>query len=251
MNLSVNLNKIALLRNSRGSDNPSLEDYANQVIALGAQGITLHPRPDHRHATSQDAIAIAGICKEQSVEFNLEGNPFTDSDDSFLGFAEICAASKPDQVTLVPDTDNQLTSDSGWPAGYKAKELEAFLSSHQIKNTRTSLFIDADLGALEFAAINNFDRVEIYTGPFALACLEDDALLIESQSSKITAVIQRAAKLGIGVNAGHDLNLTNIPQLKLCGLIEEVSIGHAIISDALKYGFKDTIMQYLKITREA
>jgi len=250
MNLSVNLNKIALLRNSRGSDSPSLENYANQVIALGAQGITLHPRPDHRHATSQDAISVASICKDHSLEFNLEGNPFSDAKDSFLGFLGICAASEPHQVTLVPDNDTQITSDSGWPIGYKSKELKAFLSSHEIKNSRTSLFIDANVEALEFAAINDFDRVEIYTGPFAIACSGHDPSLVALESSRISAVIKRAGDLGIGINAGHDLNLDNIPLLKLCGFIDEVSIGHAIISDSLKYGFKDTIMQYLNITRE-
>lgn len=250
MDLSVNLNKIALLRNSRGSNSPSLEEYAKQAIALGIQGITLHPRPDHRHATSQDALSIAALCKEHSLEFNLEGNPFSCAKNSFMGFLEICAEAQAEQITLVPDAEGQLTSDSGWQPGYCSKELQSFLRSEEVRKSRTSLFINADVKALEYANKMEFDRVEIYTGPFALACRQNNPEAIKSECMAISAVIKRARELGVGVNAGHDLNLDNIPILKKCGLVDEVSIGHAIITDTLKYGFEDTIIQYLHITRE-
>jgi len=250
MDLSVNLNKIALLRNSRGSNSPSLEEYAKQAIVLGVQGITLHPRPDHRHATSQDALSIAALCKDHSLEFNLEGNPFSCAKNSFMGFLEICAEAKPEQVTLVPDNEGQLTSDSGWLPDYCSKELQSFLSSGELDNSRTSLFIDADIRSLEFAADMEFERVEIYTGPFAHSCMQNNPQAIESACIAIGAVIKRARELGLGVNAGHDLNLGNIGILKTCGLIDEVSIGHAIITDTLKYGFEDTMIQYLNVTRE-
>ena len=250
MDLSVNLNKIALLRNSRGSNSPSLEEFAKQGIALGIQGITLHPRPDHRHATSQDALSIAALCKEHSLEFNLEGNPFSCAKNSFMGFLEICAEAQAEQITLVPDAEGQLTSDSGWQPGYCSKELQSFLRSEEVRKSRTSLFINADVKALEYANKMEFDRVEIYTGPFALACRQNNPEAIKSECMAISAVIKRARELGVGVNAGHDLNLDNIPILKKCGLIDEVSIGHAIITDTLKYGFEDTIIQYLHITRE-
>ena len=249
MNLSVNLNKIALLRNSRGSNTPSLEAYANKAISLGVDGLTLHPRPDHRHATSNDALNIGSLCKEKSLEFNLEGNPFSQPKNEFLGFYELCLQAKPDQITLVPDGEGQLTSDSGWEPGFRDSELKSFISKTNELNCRTSLFINADIHSVEYASDMNFDRIEIYTGPFAHACLLGKNEL-QINCDKIKEVINRAHDLGLGVNAGHDLSLDNIELLKECGPIDEVSIGHAIMTDSLKYGFDDTIIKYINIIRE-
>ena len=171
MKLSVNLNKIALLRNSRGSNTPSLEAYANKAISLGVDGLTLHPRPDHRHATSNDALNIGSLCKEKSLEFNLEGNPFSQPKNEFLGFYELCLQAKPDQITLVPDGEGQLTSDSGWEPGFRDSELKSFIAKTNELNCRTSLFINADIQSVEYASDMNFDRIEIYTGPFALSLI--------------------------------------------------------------------------------
>ena len=249
MKLSVNLNKIALLRNSRGSNTPSLEAYANKAISLGVDGLTLHPRPDHRHATSNDALNIGSLCKEKSLEFNLEGNPFSQPKNDFLGFYELCLQAKPDQITLVPDAEGQLTSDSGWKPGFRSSELKSFIAKTNELNCRTSLFINADIESVEYASEMNFDRIEIYTGPFAHAYLLDkNELLINCD--KIKEVIDRAQDLELGVNAGHDLSLDNIEVLKSCGSVDEVSIGHAIMTDSLKYGFDDTIMKYINIIRE-
>ncbi|MDC6460813.1 pyridoxine 5'-phosphate synthase [Gammaproteobacteria bacterium] len=249
MKLSVNLNKIALLRNSRGSNTPSLEAYANKAISLGVDGLTLHPRPDHRHATSNDAINIGSLCKEKSLEFNLEGNPFSQPKNDFLGFYELCLQAKPDQITLVPDGEGQLTSDSGWEPGFRDSELKSFIAKTNELNCRTSLFINADIQSVKYASDMNFDSIEIYTGPFAHAYLVDKHELLILRD-KITAVISRAQDLGLGVNAGHDLSLDNIELLKSCGSVDEVSIGHAIMTDSLKYGFDATIMKYINIIRE-
>ena len=249
MKLSVNLNKIALLRNSRGSNTPSLEAYANKAISLGVDGLTLHPRPDHRHATSNDALNIGSLCKEKSLEFNLEGNPFSQPKNEFLGFYELCLQAKPDQITLVPDGEGQLTSDSGWEPGFRDSELKSFIKKTNELTCRTSLFINADIQSVEYASDMNFDRIEIYTGPFAHACSRDKTEL-QVNCDKIQHVITRAQDLGLGVNAGHDLSLDNIELLKECGPIDEVSIGHAIMTDSLKYGFDTTIMKYINIIRE-
>ncbi len=249
MKLSVNLNKIALLRNSRGSNNPSLEAFAEHAIALGVDGITLHPRPDHRHATSNDALALSNLCKQYSLEFNLEGNPFSDPENDFLGFYNICIEAKPEQITLVPDVQSQITSDNGWEPGFRNNELESFMEKIKDLDCRKSLFINTDIESVEFASKMKFDRVEIYTGPFAEACLNKSKQL-PMISSQIQNVISRARELNLGINAGHDLSLENIEALKKCGHLDEVSIGHAIMTDSLKYGFESTIMQYIKIIRE-
>ena len=249
MNLSLNLNKIALLRNSRGNDTPSLESYANKSIKLGIDGLTLHPRPDHRHATSKDAIELSLMCKQHKLEFNLEGNPFSIASGEYLGFQEICHQAKPEQITLVPDALDQITSDHGWQKGFKDNELKEFINHHKEEKIRISLFINADIESVEYAADMGADRVELYTGPFAKS---HDSLNLSAHmeiKNIITQTINRARELNLGVNAGHDLNLANLPILMQCGYIDEVSIGHAIITDSLKYGFHDTIMKYIETTK--
>ena len=249
MKLSVNLNKIALIRNSRGSDNPSLMEYANKCIELGVDGLTLHPRPDHRHATSEDAINLSKLCKDNNIEFNLEGNPFSMPKGDFIGFQDLCAQAKPDQVTLVPDDLQQITSDHGWQPGFLDNKLRNFIGCLKDSNARTSLFIDANVGSVEYAEEIGFDRIEIYTGPFAKFLEEEDHANVTLCKSNIEECINLAKQSMLGINAGHDLNLDNLPHLKECGNIDEVSIGHAIITDALKFGFDDTIMKYIKAVR--
>ncbi len=250
MKLSINLNKIALLRNSRGNNNPSLIHYANECIALGVDGLTLHPRPDHRHATSEDVISISKLCKRNNIEFNLEGNPFSLPDGDFLGFYELCKISTPSQITLVPDSLDQVTSDHGWQKGYCDNELKDFvLNIKKLEYTptmRISLFIDADISSVEYAAEVGADRIEIYTGPLAYEYENGNSEKCNTIEHNIHLCIEKAKELRLGVNAGHDLNLYNIPVLKNCGIINEVSIGHAIMVDALKFGFHDTIMKYIE-----
>ena len=249
MKLSVNLNKIALIRNSRTNDSPSLIDYANKCIELGVDGLTLHPRPDHRHATSEDAVNISKICKDHHIEFNLEGNPFSMPDGDFIGFQELCAQATPDQVTLVPDDLQQITSDHGWEPGFLDNKLKNFIDSLKDSNARTSLFIDANTDSVEYAACIGFDRIEIYTGPFAHFLKNEDHINFELCKKEISACINKANKYNLGINAGHDLNLDNLPHLIECGSVDEASIGHAIITDALKFGFEDTIIKYIKAVR--
>ena len=249
MKLSVNLNKIALLRNSRGSDNPSLADYARESIELGVDGLTLHPRPDHRHATSEDVISISQLCKDNNIEFNLEGNPFSRPDGDFLGFYELCKISTPNQITLVPDSLEQVTSDHGWQKGHFDDELKSFIKNIKEIHSRISLFIDADPMFVEYASESGADRIEIYTGPFAYYLDSGNKDSFNKSKNKISACIQKAIELKLGINAGHDLNLNNLPHLKDCGIIDEVSIGHAIMTDSLKFGFHNTIIKYQECIR--
>ena len=246
MKLSVNLNKISLLRNARGENYPELSYFANKAIDLGVTGLTLHPRPDHRHATSDDVIEISKICKERGAEFNIEGNPFSKPNNDFKGFCELVDIIKPDQVTLVPDEINQITSDHGWHSGEHDQELintiELIKSSSN--NSKISLFID-DMKGIEYASKLNVDLIEIHTGQFAKSILNND----ESIILNIQEMIDFASNHNLLINAGHDLNLNNLHYLVKIGNINEVSIGHAIIVDSLLYGYEDTILKYLKIIR--
>ena len=253
MKLSINLNKIALLRNARGEGNPSLEDFANRAIDLGVSGLTLHPRPDHRHATSEDVISSSQLCKNRQVEFNIEGNPFSMPAEPFKGFVNLVKECQPDQITLVPDLPNQITSDHGWEPGdhdNKLKEIIYELKAISPKS-RVSLFVDstkngeANVEAVDYAALMGANSIEIHTGYFAQCIAKQDFAI----SSLIKSIIQKANQFNILVNAGHDLNLLNLPELVRIGGVDEVSIGHAIIVDALNFGFDDTIKKYIDITK--
>ena len=253
MKLSINLNKIALLRNARGEGNPSLEDFANRAIDLGVSGLTLHPRPDHRHATSDDVVSLSELCKNKQVEFNIEGNPFSMPSEPFKGFVNLVKECQPDQITLVPDLPNQITSDHGWEPGdhdNKLKEIIYELKAISPKS-RVSLFVDstkngeANLEAVDYAALMGANSIEIHTGYFAQCIAKQDFAI----SSLIKSIIQKANQFNILVNAGHDLNLLNLPELVRIGGVDEVSIGHAIIVDALNFGFDDTIKKYIDITK--
>ena len=246
MKLSVNLNKIALLRNARGENYPNIEYFANKAIALGVDGLTLHPRPDHRHATSNDVINLSKLTKEKGVEFNIEGNPFSKPKNDFLGFCELVEIIKPDQITLVPDSIDQITSDHGWSSGKHDDDL--IIAINKLKeysnNAPISLFIDSIEG-VEYAYEMGATLIEIHTGEFSKAIETKNVKAVDD----IVKIVKLASKLNLSVNAGHDLNLNNLSYLVDIGNINEVSIGHAIIVDSLHYGFEETIKKYLDIIR--
>jgi pyridoxine 5-phosphate synthase len=253
MKFSLNLNKIALLRNARGENNPSLEDYANQAIDLGVDGLTLHPRPDHRHATSEDVISLNKICKERDVEFNIEGNPFSETADLFQGYVNLVNMCQPDQATLVPDLPNQITSDHGWESGVHDVDLINVIRNlnNLCKNTSISLFVDnlknnnINLEAIDYALKVGANTIEIHTGEFSKLIELNDLTI----NAKLEELIYKAKDKNLMVNAGHDLNLINLPHLVKIGGVNEVSIGHAIVVDALNYGFEDTIKRYIEIIK--
>ena len=246
MKLSVNLNKVALLRNSRGENYPDLKYFANKAVDLGVDGLTLHPRPDHRHATSNDVIELAKISKDRGVEFNIEGNPFSKQNNEFVGFCELVKIINPDQITLVPDAIDQITSDHGWINGSHDEDLKNTIKllKDSSNNSKISLFID-DLKGVEYAAEMNADLIEIHTGKFSKGIDNGDMSVI----SEVKKIIDCALQNNLLINAGHDLNLKNLHYLVEIGNINEVSIGHAIIIDSLNYGFDETILKYLEIIR--
>ncbi len=230
--LSVNLNKIALIRNSRGSNFPNLIDIAKDCERFGAQGITVHPRPDERHCKFSDLQPLKEIC---TTEFNIEGYP----DRHFLD--EVIKV-KPNQCTLVPDKPGQLTSDHGWNTITEKDYLVDVIAELKRNNIRVSLFIDADAALIEGAAIVGADRIEYYTGPYAKNFATNPEMAIAA--IKETALF--AQKIGLGINAGHDLNLDNLKYLKdNLVQLDEVSIGHALICDAIYLGLENTIRLYL------
>lgn len=232
--LSVNINKIATLRNSRGGNNPDLVKVALDCERFGAQGITVHPRPDERHIRYQDVFDLKAVI---ATEFNIEGNPTEKK------FVELVLANKPAQVTLVPDAEGQLTSNHGWDTIKHQEYLKDMISQFQSAGIRVSIFVDPDNKMVEAAATTGTDRIELYTEAYAS----------QYQSGKEAAVkpyveaSKLAAKLGLGLNAGHDLDLHNLKYFaqELPGLLE-VSIGHALISDALYLGLENTIQMYLR-----
>lgn len=230
--LSVNINKIATLRNSRGGDNPNLLDVAKDCERYGADGITVHPRPDERHIRYADVYALKKIV---TTEFNIEGNPLEAS------FVDLVLSVKPEQVTLVPDALGQLTSNHGWNTIEHQVLLIKIIRPFQEAGIRVSIFVDPVLEMIEAAASTGADRVELYTEPYAT----------NFESNPVDAVANyrkaafRAHQLGLGVNAGHDLSLENLAYFKAnVTPLDEVSIGHALICDALYYGLENTIQLY-------
>ena len=241
--LSVNINKIALIRNSRKGNNPSLEFFSKKIIESGANGITVHPRPDLRHIRPDDLSDISLITKELDVEFNIEGNPYEERLGDYPGFLNLIDAVKPSQCTLVPDDSNQLTSDHGWNIHSEQNKLKDVLTYLKQNNIRSSVFIDPDISQLDAAKDIGVDRIEIYTGPFAEAFEKND----ENTLATYREAIEYANDINIEVNAGHDLNLKNLATLLSYGDIKEVSIGHALISESLIHGIENTIQKYTKI----
>ncbi len=230
--LSVNLNKIALIRNARGSDLPNLVQVAKDCESFGAEGITVHPRPDERHVRYADIPLLKEVV---TTEFNIEGNPTR-------RFLDMVLENKPHQCTLVPDAPDALTSDAGWDTVKNQDFLKKVIGELQAEGIRVSIFIDPVESMILGAKDTGTDRIEFYTGPYAEDFFKDKRQAIEPFKKCSTL----AGQLGIGVNAGHDLNLHNLAYLNdnLPELLE-VSIGHALISDALYYGLHNTIQMYL------
>lgn len=247
--LSVNLNKVALLRNSRGGGRPDPLRAAQIAINAGAHGITLHPRPDLRHARPDDAQRMRSLCTQARVELNLEGNPFAGPDDRYPGFLNLLELCLPEQATLVPDGDQQLTSDHGWSLQLDGERLRPLIRRLQQLGMRVSLFMDVDSADIERAAEIGADRVELYTGPFADAFVRGDAAAALDACLRAS---ERALAAGMRVNAGHDLDQINLGALlRHTPQISEVSIGHALIGEALEDGLGTTVARYLEIIASA
>ncbi len=234
--LSVNINKVALLRNSRGGNLPDLVQVAKDCEDFGAEGITVHPRPDQRHVRYDDIPALKAVV---TTEFNIEGNP----DRAFL---DLVLANSPHQCALVPDAPAQLTSDAGWDTIANAALLREVIGALHEKQIRVSVFVDPVAKMVEGAKAAGADRIEFYTGPFAKNFPKDPAKAVEAY----TEAARAANAIGVGINAGHDLNLDNLRFFRdHCPQLLEVSIGHALISDALYYGLSNTIRMYLRQLR--
>ena len=230
--LSVNINKIATLRNARGGDNPNVVKVALDCEAFGAQGITVHPRPDERHIRHTDVLELRPLLK---TEFNIEGYPAPP-------FIDLVLQVKPAQVTLVPDSPDQITSNHGWDTRTQLDFLTEVVSTFSQAGIRTSLFVDPDPVMIEYAARSGADRVELYTEPYATLYPKD----AEKAVAPFVIAACKARELGLGLNAGHDLSLENLAFLhSRIPWIYEVSIGHALICDALYLGLRETISRYL------
>ncbi len=241
--LSVNVNKIAVLRNSRGGHDPDVLRAAQACLDAGAHGITVHPRPDRRHITAEDVHALSTLTQARGVEFNIEGNPFAPPRDGYPGLLPLCEATRPAQATLVPDGDGQLTSDHGFDFERDADRLRPLIASLKAMGCRVSLFVDAGNPLLERAADVGADRIELYTGPYAEAHAAGDAT---DMLALFATAARRAQAVGLGVNAGHDLSQANLRAfLTAVPDVMEVSIGHALISEALYDGLDATVKAYL------
>jgi pyridoxine 5-phosphate synthase len=241
--LSVNLNKVALLRNQRDVGYPSVLEAARLVIAAGAHGITVHPRPDERHIRQSDVRELAALFAaefEPRIEYNIEGNPTPE-------FVALIREVRPHQVTLVPDAPEQHTSDHGWDIEACFRQLRAVIAELKASGARVSLFMDPDPGAIAAAATVGADRIELYTGPYAHAFASGEA---KPLLRRYVVAAEAAAEAGLGVNAGHDLNLDNLPAFcQAMPKLAEVSIGHAITADALRLGFPAAVEAYLRAIR--
>ena len=230
-NLSVNINKVATLRNARGENCPNVEKFATDCEMMGAQGITVHPRPDERHIRYADVYALRPLVK---TEFNIEGYPSPE-------FMELVLKVRPEQVTLVPDSPTDLTSHGGWDVEANMQFLTDIVDRLREAGIRSSIFVEADVDVVRAAARTGADRVELYTKPYADRYSENP----EEAVKPFVAASDAAHRCGLGVNAGHDLNLDNLHFFyQQLPYLNEVSIGHAIISDALYYGIEETIRLY-------
>ncbi|MFC0876517.1 pyridoxine 5'-phosphate synthase [Saccharicrinis sp. FJH2] len=235
--LSVNINKIATLRNARGGNVPDVVQVARDCQRFGAHGITIHPRPDERHIKRIDVVNLRPVV---TTEFNIEGYPSQE-------FIDLVKKVRPEQVTLVPDPPDAITSNSGWDTFENFGFLTEVIEEFRTAGIRTSIFIDTDVDNIKNAAETGTDRIELYTEPYASTYIKDkyEAVLPFVEAAKM------ARKVGLGINAGHDLSLENLSfLLEKIPYIEEVSIGHALICEALYYGLEHTITQYLEILKK-
>ena len=241
--LSVNVNKIAVLRNSRGGGQPDPAAYARVALAAGCHGITVHPRPDQRHIRSEDVRRIAEVIG--TAEYNIEGNPFAAPRDDHPGLLALARTTRPAQVTFVPDSDGQVTSDHGFDIDANAERLAAAIAAFKAIGCRVSVFVDAGTRRLGRLAALGADRIEIYTGPFAAAHARgDDAQALAA----CVATATDARDAGLGVNAGHDLDQRNLGRLATAiPFLDEVSIGHALFAEAILDGLGATVRNYLAI----
>ena len=244
--LSINLNKIALIRNSRDTEYPSVTHHAQMCLDSGADGITVHPRPDQRHIRASDCFDLAAML---SAELNIEGNPFAapmKSDrvgvSDYPGFIDLVTEIKPAQCTLVPDNNSQLTSDHGFDLTKDGERLLPIIEALQAIGTRVSLFMDPDLEQIKLASDIGADRIELYTGPYARAFEKDDS--VEAAFRPFYLAAEKAAELDLGLNAGHDLNLHNLAYFASVPKLLEVSIGHAMTVDAIEMGLSQAIQAY-------
>lgn len=246
--LSVNVNKIAVLRNSRGGSEPSVTAAAEAALRAGAGGITVHPRPDQRHIRPGDVRDLARLVAGRA-EFNIEGNPFAPARGDYPGLLELVRETRPQQATLVPDGDGQMTSDHGFDLARDAERLRPLVAGLKACGARVSLFMDAGAPGLELAAAIGADRIEIYTGPYAEAFAAGDPAAALALCARTAA---EAQALGLGVNAGHDLSQANLGAF-LHGVpgVLEVSIGHALVGEALYAGLDATVKAYLGIIAAA
>lgn len=237
--LSVNLNKIALLRNSRGRNYPDPVYFAHKVIALGADGITVHPRQDERHITRQDARDLAKTVKAYpEIELNIEGYPSRE-------FLDLIKELRPHQCTLVPDGPDQLTSDHGWDLKVQSEKLIPIIEALKSWNVRSAIFLDPDLEQVQLARASKTERIELYTEKYASMYGTVEQQTVFQQYADAA---KHATELGLGVNAGHDLDLQNLATFLQIPDILEVSIGHALTVESIEYGIEDVVRQYLSIT---
>jgi pyridoxine 5-phosphate synthase len=239
--LSVNVNKIATLRNTRHVGYPDLLRFSAIAIDAGAAGITVHPRPDERHIRAADVAPLADLCRSRKVEFNIEGNPFEGH------YVDHCRATKPTQCTLVPDAPGQSTSDHGWNLRREFDRVVPIVRELKSLGCRVSLFMDAEESQMELAVKTGAERVELYTEPYASGFARGE---FDRAVEPFVRAATRATQLGLTLNAGHDLTLANLgPLLDAIPQIAEVSIGHALISDALEFGLNDAVRKYAAICR--
>ena len=236
--LSVNLNKFALIRNARGTDFPNLEKMGRRTIAAGVHGLTVHPRPDQRHIRYDDVPVLRSLCSEfGAIEYNIEGNPEG-------AFIDLVLDNPPDQCTLVPDDPNQLTSDHGWNIDTRGGDLATMVQRFQSAGIRVSLFMDPDPEQIKKVSDTGAERIELYTEPYAKAYGTAEETAVWEQFAKAA---ETAKECGLGINAGHDLNLDNLGRFLTIPNILEVSIGHAIVVESFDYGYEDTLRRYLDI----
>lgn len=251
--LSVNLNKVALLRNARDLDLPSVERAARTCLSAGADGLTVHPRPDGRHIRPHDVLSLAALMADSGAEFNIEGNPFAEEEEGYPGFVALVEQAREGggvaQCTLVPDTPGQRTSDHGWNLTRDADRLRPAVERLKGYGCRVSLFMDPDAEAIPAAADTGADRVELYTEPYARAFTDGEPA---AELARLAAAAEAAHAAGLGINAGHDLSLDNLgPFVAAVPHVLEVSIGHALTADALWLGLDTAVRAYQHILTDA